>query len=87
MIDLGKVNMDLIRAGVDNHILCPWCDGIGCDDEYCDKGIVKLKKCSGCNQLQTPDHFYGVEKKQSLCIPCYKKRYFGDYRRKLRERK
>lgn len=81
MIDLTKVTMPLIRAGVDNHANCPWCDGKGCED--CDNtGIVKLKRCSGCKNMMFPEQFYG---RQSRCIPCYKATYGASYRRALRE--
>lgn len=86
MIDLARVTMPILKAGVDNHVNCPECDGKGCED--CDStGIVKLKRCSSCKELKLPEQFYGQTSKQSRCIPCYKATYSTAYRRWLRSGK
>lgn len=83
MIDLSKVSMSLIKAGVDKHVNCPWCDGKGCED--CDNtGIVKLKRCSKCREKKLPEQFYGISRPQSRCIPCYKATYGLEYRQLLK---
>lgn len=83
MIDLSKLTLPLIRAGVDNHVTCPDCDGKGCED-CTGTGIVQLKRCSACRELKLPEQFYGQTRKQSRCIACYKVTYGLDYRRSLR---
>ena len=85
LTDLSKLTMPILKAGHANHTSCPWCDGKGCED--CDNtGIVKLKRCSSCKQMRLPEQFYGIIRKQSRCIPCYKETYPTSYRHALRER-
>lgn len=92
LLDIGKINdVQGLRLALQHRQPCDDCDGTGFDDfleipcEICDgTGTVSLKQCSGCKKWLLSESFYGQTKKQSRCIPCYKVKYFGAYRRLLR---
>lgn len=94
-IDLGKIrNVKELELAQQAKVVCYDCDGSGYDDfaeAACDtcagSGVIQMKYCRGCGEWKLPENFYGQEKKQSRCIPCYKVKYFGEYRRNLRKAK